>query len=47
MGRDLQLLKLKIQNDTVTVVYSYRRPTLPPLYIKVNTLQQIYWTKVQ
>ena len=37
MGRDLQLLKLKIQNDTVTVVYSYRGPTLPPFTLSKYT----------
>ena len=26
MGRDVQVLKLKIQNDTVTVVYSTGGP---------------------
>ena len=26
MGRDVQVLKLKIQNDTVTVVYSTGDP---------------------
>ena len=41
MGRDVQGLKLKIQNVTV-----WRLHTTSHLH-KVNTPQQIYWTKVQ
>ena len=33
MGKDVQVLKLEIQNHTVTVLYrTDRGPTLPPLY---------------
>ena len=33
MGKDVQVLKLEIQNHTVTVLYrTVRGPTLPPLY---------------
>ena len=38
MGKDVQVLKLEIQNHTVTVLYCTDRGP---------TLQQIYWTKVQ
>ena len=40
MGKDVQVLKLEIQNHTVTVLYrTDRGPTLPPLYyiIKYTT----------
>ena len=32
MGRDVQVLKLEIQNDTVTVVYSTGAHTISPLH---------------
>ena len=33
MGKDVQVLKLEIQNHTVTVLYrTVRGPTLPPVY---------------
>ena len=33
MGKDVQVLRLEIQNQTVTVLYhTDRGPTLPPLY---------------
>ena len=33
MGKDVQVLKLEIQNHTVTVLYrTDRGPTLPPVY---------------
>ena len=42
MGKDVQVLKLEIQNHTVTVLYrTDRGPTLLPFIIQVNTLQQI------
>ena len=32
IGKDVQVLKLEIQNHTVTAVLTVQRPTLPPLY---------------